>query len=97
MLCFYFFRDGLLINLIMAGACKAVSPQKDTGVDEILPHLYLSNRFKASSKHTIQAVSFKASSKHTIQAVSFLRIASSTQNLSCEFPLKHPQNTLFKL
>ena len=35
----------------------AVKAKKDTGVDEILPCLYLSNRYKASSKHILEAVS----------------------------------------
>ena len=34
-----------------------VKLKKDTGVDEILPCLYLSNRYKASSKHILEAVS----------------------------------------
>ena len=40
-------------------SAKENTVKRDTGVDEILPCLYLSNRFKASCKNIIEAVSFK--------------------------------------
>ena len=40
-----------------SGASGNSKQKNDTGVDEVLPHLYLSNRFRASSKHIIEAVS----------------------------------------